>query len=88
MRREVLRPEDAATLGGRKLRELALTNTYGAIAKRAKVNAEAIRRWARETSTPTPEMRLKLSERLGLPEVWWATRNDATAMAAVVKEAS
>lgn len=75
-RREVLRPEDAKTLAGRKLRELALTQTYAAIAKRARADETSVRRWAKEEATPTPDMRGRLKETLGFDASWWATPND------------
>ena len=75
-RREVLRPEEAETLAGRRLRELALTQTYGQIAKRANVDETSVRRWAQEIATPRPEMRERLRLPLGIPEVWWATPNE------------
>ena len=74
-RREVLQPSEAETLGGRKLRELALNRTFSALAKQARVDETSIRRWAQETVTPNPEMRDRMKAVFEIEPVWWATKN-------------
>ena len=74
-RREVLPPSQADTLGARKLRELALNQTFSALSKRARVDETSIRRWAQETVTPNPDMRDRMKDVFGIEPVWWATRN-------------
>lgn len=81
-RREVLLPGDATTLGERKLRELALTQTFAAIARRARVDETTVRRWTKGEAMPSPEMRGRLKDTLGIDVEWWATDVDDDAYVA------
>lgn len=75
-RRPILHPEEAKTEGARRLRELALQRSYGALAKSARCDETSIRRYANELVTPGPEIRMRLRETLGIPEVAWVSKAD------------
>lgn len=71
-RRVVLRPKDATTDGERRLREMALQTTFASMAKRARCDETAVRRWARGESMPSPKMRVRIRETLGILEEAWS----------------
>lgn len=71
--RKVLRAVDASNEGVRRLREILRSRSAAVVAKRLGCDSTAVRRWAREERTPTPEWRKVLDEVLGIPESSWET---------------
>jgi transcriptional regulator with XRE-family HTH domain len=70
-RRAGLKPGEATTEGARRLRALCERQTFSAVARRARCDESAIRRYAREIRSPLPEIRARLEDVFGIPAGAW-----------------
>lgn len=70
-RRARLDPSQATTEGQRLLCELLRRNSFGALARKTRLDESAIRHYARGRRTPSFEIRPKLKETLGIPDESW-----------------
>lgn len=70
-RRTALRSDEAKTEGSRRLRVLLRRLTYGAIARKLRVDERAVRLWARDERTPSTIMRERWREAYQWDESIW-----------------
>lgn len=78
-RRALLLPSDATNEGARRLRELLRRHSFGWIARKLRCDEKSVRTWAREEGKPNLQMRARIAQELGLPEVAWDESPDAYA---------
>lgn len=66
-----LRPSDATNEGSRRIRELLRRTSYGAIARKLRVDERAVRLWAREERVPNAIMRERWRDVYAWePDIW------------------
>lgn len=68
---ELLLPQDASTVGSRRLRELLQRQTFTAVALRVGVSHVTVRRWATELLRPSRQHRATMDRVLRIPPAEW-----------------
>lgn len=66
-----LRPDEATTEGVRSLRTLLKHSTFNALATQLRCDSRLVRAWGKEEWRPSPRMRERVAEVLGIPSEAW-----------------